>query len=108
MLRPHGYNRIEGGPEGLIEEDTVRCVHNQEIGFVQPGGLILWPQFSPIPQEQYTCRQCYSPICPGCANKPCRHFEKWLERMESKSGAIRSNLDRLAEIADKAARMLGL
>lgn len=108
MLRPHGYSRLEGGPEGLVEEDTVRCVHCQKIGFVQRAGKVLWPQIHPLPQDQYTCRQCYSPICPSCANSPCRHFEKWLEAMESKSGLVRSRLDQLAELAHRAAKALGL
>lgn len=107
MLSPHGYFRIEGGPEGLIEEDTVKCQHCQKIGFVQRG-KVLWPQIHPQPQDQFTCRQCYAPICPSCANKPCRHFEKWLEGMEAKSGLIRSNFERLQELAYKAGRALGL
>ena len=108
MLRPHGYNRIEGGPEGLVEEDTVKCVHCQKIGFVQSGGKVLWPQIIGQPQDQYTCRMCYAPICPACANRPCNHFEKWLEKMERNGGVVRSRLDRLAEMADRALRAVGL
>jgi hypothetical protein len=106
MYRPHGYCRIEGGPEGLVEEDTVKCNHHQAIGFVQPGGKILWPQLSPVPQEMFTCRQCYEPICPSCANKPCRHFEKWLEAVEAKAGMVALNRERLAEEAWRAQKSL--
>ena len=107
MLRPHGYNRIEGGPEGLVEEDTVKCNHHQAIGFVQPGGKVLWPQISPVPQEQFTCKQCYMPICPSCANFPCRHFEKWLETVERKGEALRDRLLEMRDIADKGQRFIG-
>jgi hypothetical protein len=99
MLRPHGYNRIEGGPEGLIEEDTIRCQHCQRIGFAQRRGMVLWPQLSPTPQEMFTCRQCYVPICPACANKPCRHFEKWLEAVERRAGMVAINRERMEERA---------
>ena len=111
MLRPHGYNRIEGGPEGLLEEDTVKCNHRQHIGFVQPGGRIFWPHITTLPQgittgvvprdytfEQFTCRQCYAPICPYCANLPCMHFEKWLEEVERKGEALH---DRLLEMQER-------
>jgi hypothetical protein len=107
MLRPHGYSRIEGGPDGLIEEDTVRCQHCQRIGFVQRRGMVLWPQLSPAAQEMFTCRQCYVPICPSCANKPCRHFEKWLEQVEAKAGMVALNRERLAEQAWRAEKSLG-
>ena|SRR5215467_16000536 len=101
--RPHGYHRIEGGPEGLIQEDTVKCNHHQAIGFVQSNGLVLWPQISPVPQEQFTCRQCYEPICPRCANLPCRHFEKWLERVERTAAMRRVHLEQMEELAYRAA-----
>jgi hypothetical protein len=98
MLRAHGYVRIFSlDSDHVIEEDTVKCCHHQAVGFVQPGGLILWPQVSPVPQEQYTCRLCHQPICPRCANLPCRHYEKWLERVESNAGMIRLNLERMEE-----------
>jgi hypothetical protein len=99
MLRPHGYSRIEGGPEGLVEEDTIKCQHCQQIGFVQRRGMVLWPQLSPAPQEMFTCRQCYVPICPSCANKPCRHFEKWLEAVERRAGMVAINRERMEERA---------
>lgn len=121
MLRPHGYCRIDGGLEGLIEEDTIKCQHCQKIGFMQMGGRVFWPQITPptpgattarVPRgsthEQYMCRQCYDPICPSCANKPCRHFEKWLEKVEAQGGMIRLNRERLQELAYKAARAIGL
>jgi hypothetical protein len=98
-MRTHGYSRIEGGPEGLIGEDTIKCQHCQRIGFVQRRGMVLWPQLSSVAQEQYTCRQCYVPICPSCANKPCRHFEKWLEQVEASAGASRLHLERMEERA---------
>lgn len=97
----HGYNRIDGGPEGRIEEDTVKCNHCQAIGFIQSDKSALWPQFAQAPQEQFTCRQCYEPICPRCANLPCRHFEKWLEKVESKAGLYRLILERMEERAYK-------
>lgn len=99
MLRPHGYSRIEGGPEGLVEEDTIKCLHCQRIGFVQRRGMVLWPQLHPQPQEMFTCRQCYSPICSSCANLPCRHFEKWLEAVEARNGMVRLNLEKMEEMA---------
>ena len=67
-----------------------------------PALKVLWPQIHPLPQDQYTCRQCYSPICPSCANRPCRHFEKWLEAIEGRAGLWRSTLERLAELAQMA------
>ncbi|HEY1410779.1 MAG TPA: hypothetical protein VGF36_01500 [Rhodopila sp.] len=100
LRKPHGYNRIQGGPEGLVEENTVRCQHCQKIGFVQPGwNTVLWPQISPVPLDFYTCRQCHDAICPSCANKPCRHFEKWLEQVEAQNGLRRINLERMEERA---------
>lgn len=107
MRNPHGYLRIEGGPEGLVEEDTVKCNHCQKIGYAVMN-MVSWPQLSPVLQDHFTCRQCYSPICAGCANLPCRHFEKWLEKMERGSGIIASRLAQLEELAYKAARALGL
>jgi hypothetical protein len=100
MLRPHGYVRIFSlDSDRAIEEDSVKCNHHQAIGFVQPSGLVLWPQISPAPQEQYTCRLCYKPICPRCANLPCRHYEKWLEKVEAGNGLRRLNLERMEERA---------
>lgn len=107
MRNAHGYLRIEGGPEGLVEEDTVKCNHCQKIGFVSRG-KVSWPQLSPAPQDQFTCRQCYEPICPSCANRSCRHFEKWLEKMERGSGVVRARLEQLEELARKAAKAIGL
>lgn len=88
-MRSHGYLRVEGGPEGLVEEDAVKCNHCQKIGFISRG-KVSWPQIDPEPQDHYMCRQCYEPICPACANLPCRHFEKWLEMMERNAGVLRS------------------
>jgi hypothetical protein len=89
MRRPHGYSRIEGGAEGLVEEDTVRCQHCQKVGFVQFGSLtVLWPKISPVPLDFFTCKMCYEAICPICANLPCDHFEKKLERIERNAGIV--------------------
>lgn len=104
MIRAHGYSRIEGGPEGLLEEDTIKCLHCQMVGFVQRRGMVLWPRLHPGPQEMFTCRQCYSPICPRCANLPCRHFEKWLEAVEAKNGLRRLTLEKMEEMAHRASR----
>ncbi len=96
MRNPHGYLRIDGGPEGLVEEDTAKCNHCQRIVSIHRG------------RDQFTCKQCYEPICPSCANHPCRHYEKWLEKMERGAGVVRVRLEQLEELAQKAARALGL
>jgi hypothetical protein len=112
LNKPHGYHRVFSlDSDRAIEEDTVKCNHHQAIGFVQPNGMILWPTLretyghnsgQPIPQEQYTCRLCYEPICPRCANLPCRHYEKWLEEVEGKAGMVALNRERLEELAYRA------
>jgi hypothetical protein len=107
MRNPHGYLRIEGGPEGLVEEDTVKCNHCQNTGFASRG-KVSWPSLSPAPQDHFTCKQCYDEICPRCSNLPCRHFEKWLEKMEKNAGVITSRLTQFEELAYKAARALGV
>jgi hypothetical protein len=107
MLRPHGYVRIFSlDSDRVEEEDAVKCNHHQAVGFVQPGGQILWPMLKetwrngrPVPQEQYTCRLCYQPICPRCANLPCRHYEKWLEAVERRAGMVAINRERMEERA---------
>jgi hypothetical protein len=105
-MKVHGYLRIEGGPEGLVEEDAVKCNHCQAIGFISRG-KVTWPNL-PAPQDQFTCKQCYEPICARCAKRSCRHFEKWLEQMEKGAGVITARLAQIEELAYKAARALGL
>lgn len=105
--RSYGYLRIEGGPEGLVEENTIKCVHCQLIGYIQ-GRQVYWPKITEKRQDFFTCRMCYSDICPTCANKPCRHFEKWLEAVEKKGSIYYSRLEKLQDLAYKAARASGL
>jgi hypothetical protein len=107
MRNAHGYLRIEGGPEGLVEEDTVKCNHCQATGFASRG-KVSWPHLSPAPQDHFTCKQCFEPICASCANRSCRHFEKWLEAVEKQNGMVRSRLDRMQELAHKALQAVGL
>lgn len=124
MYRPHGYVKVFSlDSDRCEEEDTVRCNHHQAIGFVQPSGLVLWPGLHetcrqikhvdsvtgavswrrhPMPQEQYTCRLCYQPICPRCANLPCRHFEAWLSEVEATAGLRRLTLEQMEEQAHRA------
>ena len=70
-----GYLQITG-PYEAVEYDTANCVHCQHVIKVSGGDF-------------FTCRSCYAPICPDCANKPCDHFEKKLARYEARQDFLR-------------------
>ncbi len=59
--------------EGRMKESSTHtCAHCQRVFEIKPRQVV----------DYDFCRSCMAPICPGCAGKPCRPFEKALERTE--------------------------
>lgn len=80
MLKPQGYLTImSDGP--LVEKDTFTCKHCNTVVIVEP---------APKPMPGGRCTLCDALVCDACADKPCRPFEKWLEKMESRDRLLRS------------------
>jgi hypothetical protein len=72
-LRPKGYSVVTDGWGIETREDTTKCWHCQRIMFFAAGQ----------DPNEFSCRSCMMPICPDCANKPCDHWEKKIERAEA-------------------------
>lgn len=60
------------------ESDTFTCCHCQ---WVQRKPPFMGPTNEAIGAW---CTMCDAPMCKGCIGKPCRPYEKQLERMESR------------------------
>lgn len=87
-LRPQGYSVVTDGWGVEQREDTARCNHCQKVMFIKP---------RQDPNE-FSCRSCMAPVCPDCANKPCDHWEKKLDRAEATDRWL---WDRFAEKAER-------
>jgi hypothetical protein len=86
---PKGFSLVTDGWGVETKEDTFACRHCQRIVFVRP---------RQDPNE-FFCRGCMAPICPACANAPCEHFERKLERSEATDAWLR---ERFAEKLERA------
>lgn len=83
--RPKGHITISG-PDGVIEADTLQCVHCGGHWRVEPGSGKL----------RGFCANCNGPVCgPSCAD--CVPFEKQMEIMEGtrSPGAVSVNVSEI-------------
>lgn len=71
-LRPKGYSVVTDGWGIETREDCSKCGHCQRVLFFGAGS---------DPQE-HVCRTCMQQVCAICANGPCDHWEKKLDRAE--------------------------
>ncbi len=71
LIHPHGYMRRTDGEGGVIEADTLQCVHCGRHWAVKKGSGT---------GEGY-CHRCAGPVCgPGC--EVCVPAEQQLSNME--------------------------
>lgn len=66
----------------IVEAETFTCRHCQ--------ALVVIPPKSPPQNMGGYCYSCDALTCQPCAEKPCEHFEKKLERVEASYHARRS------------------
>lgn len=71
-LRPNGYG-IMTGPNGIIEADTLQCVHCACHWQVKPGSGKI----------RGFCMRCNGPICGPKCSKKCVPAEQQLENIET-------------------------
>lgn len=88
-LRPKGYSVVTDGWGVETREDTAKCNHCQKIIFIS----------TRQDPNEFFCRSCMQSICPQCANGPCDHFEKKLDRAEQTDKWL---MDRFAEKLERA------
>jgi hypothetical protein len=64
-------------PLGVTTAPTSTCAHCQH--------LTEFPSMRVMHQHVDVCRGCMKLICLGCAGKPCRPWEKELDRQEAEA-----------------------
>lgn len=69
------------GPYGTVEEHASTCAHCQRI--------TTFPNLKVMHQYIEVCRSCMRMICLECAGKPCRPWEKEMERQEARGRFLR-------------------
>ena len=97
-LRPQGYAVITSPEPSQAKLDGFQCVEtrqgNTEFDTMACGhcNRIIHVQARNHPEDiGGLCKQCMSPICPGCVDRGnCDPFEKKLERWEERERTLRS------------------
>lgn len=82
MNRALGYATFLDRNGRVVENETFTCRHCQRI--------VVIPHKADPSQMGGHCSCCDALTCPDCAQKPCDHFEKKIERHEASYHALRS------------------
>lgn len=82
MRRPGGY-LICTSPDGVVEQETFTCAHDQRI--------VVVPHRADPTEIGGMCYQCMKLVCPRCvAAAVCSPFEKKLDAIERRHDTLRS------------------
>ena len=74
LLRPHGNTILTPMEGGMVEGDTIQCVHCGSHGIFRPG--------APGATKLGWCEKCAGKTCGRPQCEPCLHKEKRLDLFE--------------------------
>lgn len=85
--RPGSVVEVRDAEGNLTEFEASTCAHCQKVTFIESRRKMT--------DVVDYCRACDRLICAGCAGKPCRPWEKEMERQEARAILFR-DMARLA------------
>jgi hypothetical protein len=78
--KPGGLIEITG-PYGVETQHASTCAHCQKVS--------TFASLRAMHEHVDVCRSCMKLICSDCAGKPCRPWEKEMERQEARGRFLR-------------------